>query len=140
MRGYRDFTLAWYKVCWPWMALYNSILPCLALFTPAHRGLSGAFRRFHAAGSGAGALHVLRRGGALLQALSFMSTLPQINYKITALEQLMNAPALEQKRSPLPEKDHGISFENVRFAYKEDESAPWDFPHGAGGQPHRPGG
>ena len=33
VRGYRDFTLAWYKVCWPWMALYNSILPCLALFT-----------------------------------------------------------------------------------------------------------
>ena len=21
VRGYRDFTLAWYKVCWPWMAL-----------------------------------------------------------------------------------------------------------------------
>ena len=33
VRGYRDFTLAWYKVCWPWMALYNSILPCVALFT-----------------------------------------------------------------------------------------------------------
>lgn len=31
VRGYRDFTLAWYKVCWPWMALYNSILPCMAL-------------------------------------------------------------------------------------------------------------
>ena len=27
IRGYRDFTLAWYKACWPWMALYNSILP-----------------------------------------------------------------------------------------------------------------
>ena len=33
VRGYRDFTLAWYRVCWPWMALYNSILPCVALFT-----------------------------------------------------------------------------------------------------------
>ena len=33
VKGYRDFTLAWYKVCWPWMAMYNSILPCLALFT-----------------------------------------------------------------------------------------------------------
>ncbi len=64
VRGYRDFTLAWYKVCWPWMALYNSILPCLALFTlpiGAYLVLSGVF---HPAGSGPGALHVLRRGGA----------------------------------------------------------------------------
>ena len=43
VRGYRDFTLAWYKVCWPWMALYNSILPCVALFTlhRAHLVLRG---------------------------------------------------------------------------------------------------
>lgn len=60
-------------------------------------------------------------GAPLLRALSFMSTLPQINYKITALEQLMNAPALEQKEKPFTGKDHSISFENVRFAYKEDE-------------------
>lgn len=33
IKSYRDFTLDWYRVCWPWMALYNSILPCVALFT-----------------------------------------------------------------------------------------------------------
>ena len=31
IKSYRDFTLAWYKVCWPWMALYNAIIPCVAL-------------------------------------------------------------------------------------------------------------
>ena len=31
IRSYRDFTLAWYKACWPWMALYSAILPCTAL-------------------------------------------------------------------------------------------------------------
>ncbi len=121
VRGYRDFTLAWYKVCWPWMALYNSILPCLALFTlpiGAYLVLSGAstlpdLAQVLCMSFGAGA--------PLLRALSFMSTLPQINYKITALEQLMNAPALEQKEKPFTGKDHSISFENIRFAYKEDE-------------------
>ena len=121
VRGYRDFTLAWYKVCWPWMALYNSILPGLALFTlpiGAYLVLSGASTLPDLAlvlcmSFGAGA--------PLLRALSFMSTLPQINYKITALEQLMNAPALEQKEKPFTGKDHSISFEDVRFAYKEDE-------------------
>ena len=37
------------------------------------------------------------------------------------LKQLMNAPALEQKEKPFTGKDHSISFENIRFAYKEDE-------------------
>ena len=106
VRGYRDFTLAWYRVCWPWMALYNSILPCLALFTlpiGAYLVLSGASTLPDLAlvlcmSFGAGA--------PLLRALSFMSTLPQINYKITALEQLMNAPALEQKEKPFTGKGH----------------------------------
>ena len=121
VRGYRDFTLAWYKVCWPWMALYNSLLPCLALFTlpiGSWLVLSGASTLPDLAlvlcmSFGAGA--------PLLRALSFMSTLPQINYKITALEQLMNAPALKQKEAPFTGKGHSISFENVRFSYQEEE-------------------
>ena len=121
VRGYRDFTLVWYKVCWPWMALYNSVLPCISLFTlpiGAYLVLSGATTLPDLAlvlcmSFGAGA--------PLLRALSFMSTLPQLNHKITALEQLMNAPALEQSEQPFHGKDHGISFENVRFSYKEDE-------------------
>ena len=24
VKNYRDFTIAWYKVCWPWMAAYSS--------------------------------------------------------------------------------------------------------------------
>nr|MCR4685589.1 ABC transporter ATP-binding protein/permease [Lachnospiraceae bacterium] len=31
VRSYRDFTIDWYKVCWPWMAIYSSVLPCLVL-------------------------------------------------------------------------------------------------------------
>ena len=64
VRGYRDFTLAWYKVCWPWMALYNSILPCVALFTlpiGAYLVLRGYSTP---AGFRPGAVHVLRRGCA----------------------------------------------------------------------------
>ena len=31
VKNYRDFTLDWFRACWLWMALYTSILPCLAL-------------------------------------------------------------------------------------------------------------
>ena len=106
VRGYRDFTLAWYKVCWPWMALYNSILPCVALFTlpiGAYLVLVGYstlpdFALVLCMSFGVGA--------PLLRALGFMSTLPQINYKITALEQLMGAPALEQTEAGFSGEDH----------------------------------
>ena len=121
VRGYRDFTLAWYKVCWPWMALYNSILPCVALFTlpiGAYLVLGGYstlpdFALVLCMSFGVGA--------PLLRALGFMSTLPQINYKITALEQLMGAPALEQTEAGFSGEDHSVFFEDVRFAYQEDE-------------------
>ena len=121
VRGYRDFTLAWYRVCWPWMALYNSILPCVALFTlpiGAYLVLVGYstlpdFALVLCMSFGVGA--------PLLRALGFMSTLPQINYKITALEQLMGAPALEQTEAGFSGEDHSVSFEDVRFAYQEDE-------------------
>ena len=33
VKSYRDFTLDWYRVCRPWMALYNSILPCIGILT-----------------------------------------------------------------------------------------------------------
>ncbi len=32
IKSYRDFTLAWYRVCWPWMAIYECLVPCVALF------------------------------------------------------------------------------------------------------------
>ena len=32
VKNYRDFTLLWYKACWPWMAMYSSVLPSLSLF------------------------------------------------------------------------------------------------------------
>ena len=60
-------------------------------------------------------------GAPLLRALGFMSTLPQINYKITALEQLMGAPALEQTEAGFSGEDHSVSFEDVRFAYHDKE-------------------
>lgn len=30
--NYRNLSLTWYKVCWPWIALYMSLLPNMLLF------------------------------------------------------------------------------------------------------------
>ena len=121
VRSYRDFTLNWYKVCWPWMALYNSILPCTALFTlPV-----GAWLVLKGFSTLPDLTLILCMsfgvGAPLLRSLSFMSTMPQLKYKIDALENLMDAPALQQTDASFSGADYSISFENVRFAYQKKE-------------------
>lgn len=118
VKNYRDFTLAWYKVCWPWMALYNSILPCVALFTlPV-----GAFFVLRGYSSLPDLVLVLCMsfgiGSPLLRSLSFASTLPQINYKIESLEQMLGAPPLIQSGRAFTGNSHDISFEDVHFSYQ----------------------
>ena len=120
VRGYRDFTLAWYKVCWPWMALYNSILPCVALFTlPV-----GAFLVLKDYSTLPDLALVLcmsfGTGAPLLRALSFLAAMPQVSYKIHALEQLMSALPLAQTEAPFSGRDHTVTFDRVHFAYREE--------------------
>lgn len=119
--SYRDFTLAWYKVCWPWMAIYTSILPMVALFLlPV-----GALLVMQGYSTLPNLILTLCMsfgiGAPLLRSMSFMSTIPQINFKIKSLEDALNAPALQQSDKAFTGKDHSVSFENVRFSYKEDE-------------------
>lgn len=120
VKDYRDFTLAWYKVCWPWMALYSSILPCVALFTLP----IGAFFVLRGYSCLPDLVLILCMsfgiGAPLLRSLSFMSTLPQVNYKIASLENMMSAPPLKQSDRPFTGKDRSISFENVHFSYGAD--------------------
>ncbi len=121
VKGYRDFTIAWYKICWPWMAAYASILPCVALLIiPVGSAmiLSGAL-----------ALDKLilvlclsfATGPSLLKALNFGGRIPQLNYKITELEKLMEHPPLKEGTNGFKGIDHNVSFENVKFAYDEKE-------------------
>lgn len=121
VKSYRDFTLAWYKVCWPWMALYNSVLPCVALFTLP----LGAWFVLQGYSTLPNLVLVLCMsfgiGAPLLRSLSFMSTLPQINFKIESLENTLNTPPLKQSDAPFHGSSREISFEKVHFAYKDDE-------------------
>jgi ATP-binding cassette subfamily B protein len=60
-------------------------------------------------------------GPVFIKAMSYMSTMPQVNFKIKALEDLLSAPPLKQTDKPFSGNSHSIEFENVRFAYKDEE-------------------
>ncbi|MBQ9302831.1 ABC transporter ATP-binding protein [Butyrivibrio sp.] len=121
VRGYRDFTIAWYKVCWPWMAAYTSILPCVALLiipVGSAMVLSGALTLDKL-------ILVLclsfAVGPSFLKALNFAGKFPQLDYKISELEKLMDHPPLKQGTNEFKGDGYDVSFENVRFAYDEKE-------------------
>ncbi|MCR5304685.1 MAG: ABC transporter ATP-binding protein/permease [Lachnospiraceae bacterium] len=121
VRGYRDFTIAWYKVCWPWMAAYSSIIPCLALLmlpVGSYMVLSGSITLDRL-------ILVLCMsfavGPSFLKALGFAGKIPQLNYKIEELEKLMDHPPLKEGRSDFSGENNDVVFENVRFAYEDTE-------------------
>ncbi len=115
--SYRDFTLAWYKMCWPWMALYGSFLPCVALLTlPV-----GGYFVYTGSSSLPNFLLILCMafsiGPTIMRALTFMSVLPQLNFKITALENILSAAPLNHGDKSFEGKDHSIEFKDVKFSY-----------------------
>ncbi len=121
VKQYRDFTLKWFSMCWPWMALYSSILPCVAIVVlPV-----GSYLVLAGYSTLPDLVLILCMsfsiGPLLLKAMGFGSTLPQINYKIETLEGMLDTPPLEQSDRPFTGKDHSIRFEQVHFGYKEEE-------------------
>lgn len=100
---YRDYTLAWYKAAWPWMAIYSSLLPCTVILTLP----LGAWFVFAGWSALPDLILVLclslSIGMPLLKSLGFLPTMPQLNYKISALEQVLDAPELQQT----PDSFHG---------------------------------
>lgn len=115
---YRDYTLAWYKAAWPWMAIYSSLLPCTIILTlPV-----GAWFVLSGWSTLPNLILVLclslSIGMPLLKSLGFLPTMPQLNYKISALEQVLDAPELQQTEDAFHGKDDTITYDHVSFAYQ----------------------
>ena len=121
--AYRDFTLSWYKACWPWMAIYNSILPCTLILTLP----LGSWFVLKGYSTLADLILVmclsLSLGVPLLKAMGFLPSLPQINYKIEMLENMFHTAPLKQTTDEFKGNGHTVVFDRVSFAYKEETVA-----------------
>lgn len=117
--AYRDFTIGWYRACWPWMALYNSILPCVSILT-LPLGSWFVLRGYSQLPDLILVMCLsLSIGLPLLKALSFAPSLPQINYKIETLENIMSEEPLQQRPEGFCDDDMTIRFNDVAFAYDD---------------------
>lgn len=121
--AYRDFTLGWYRACWPWMAMYNSILPCTLILTLP----LGSWFVLKGYSTLPDLILVmclsLSLGLPMLKALGFLPSLPQINYKIENLEKVISAAPLEQGKEGFEGRDHTVEFQDVSFAYEQEMAA-----------------
>lgn len=122
--AYRDYTLAWYKAAWPWMAMYSSLLPCTIILTlPV--GSWFVLRGWSTLADLILTLCLaLSIGTPLLKSLSFLPTLPQLNYKIAALEQVLEAAPLAQTEDDFHGADDSVCFAHVSFAYYKTVPGP----------------
>ena len=118
---YRDMTLDWYRICWPWMALYSSILPCVALFTLPVGGWFVLKGWSTLADFVLVLCMTLAVGPPLLKAIGFAGKFPQLNYKVEELERLLDNPPLKQSDRGFEGKNHDICFEDIHFSYKDTE-------------------
>ncbi len=119
--NYRDFALAWYHVCWPWMALHGTIFSYTALYSIPFGALMIVLGHLTLRQYVLALCMSFAVGPLLSHVMSFLGAVPQINYKIQALEKALDHPPLKCGDQPFSGADHTVSFENVRFAYKSDE-------------------
>ncbi len=121
VKNYRDFTIDWYKVCWPWMAIYSSVLPCLVL-------LMLPFGSMMVLG---GTITLERMvlvfcmsfavGPSVLKALNFAGKFPQLDYKIAELEKMMEHPPLNEGTSGFKGDGLNVEFKDIHFGYEDTE-------------------
>lgn len=121
---YRDYTLEWYKAAWPWMAIYSSLLPCTIILTlPV--GAWFVLRGFSSLPDLILILCLsLSIGIPLLKSLGFLPTMPQLNYKIAALEQVLETAPLRQTEAAFHGNSHDICFDHVTFEYEKTQPGP----------------
>jgi ATP-binding cassette subfamily B protein len=103
------------------MAIYTSVLPCLVL-------LMLPFGSIMVLG-GTIALDKMvlvfcmsfAVGPSVLKALNFAGKFPQLDYKITELEKMMDHPPLKEGTAVFNGKNLDVEFKNVHFAYEDKE-------------------
>lgn len=119
--NYRNYTLDWYKVCWPFLAITTSLLPCMTIFSLPAGVIFLANGTLTLSQFALIICLTISVGTPLLKVGSYGSTLPQLQYKISALEKLTEGEGLKTGDNGFEGANHDIRFDNVRFSYKDAE-------------------
>lgn len=121
VKGYRNFTLDWFKESWTYMAMYGAILPCTVLLLlplGLNMYLNGTLELSKFIFS---LILSMSAGIPLTRMLEFAPTVVQLSYKIDQLEKTFEGTQLKEGYKDLKIKKYDIEFKNVTFAYEKEE-------------------
>ncbi len=122
VRNYRDFGLDWYKVCWPWMALYGSLFANMTLYSLPLGALLVILGHISLTRYILALCLSYALGPMLVHTLALIGTLPRVNYKIQSIEKAIDRPHLKCGEENFSGNDHSVEFNHVRFSYKGIEA------------------
>lgn len=120
-REYKKFTLDWYKVSWKYMAGFFTIVPSTIIFVLPF----GA--KFYVEGSLSLEVYILSMmlsiglGGPIIRVVEFVETISVAIQKSKMIEEVFNGEELIENDKGLVPKNHNISFDQVTFAYEEND-------------------
>jgi len=121
VKKYRDFGLAWYEVCWPWMAMYGSLFANITLYSLPVGALMVILGFLPLSKYILALCLSFALGPALLHVLALIGTLPRVNYKIQSVEKALDKAPLKCGEESFIGTDHSVTFNDVHFSYKADE-------------------
>ena len=119
--SYRDQALGWYKICWPWMALYGSLFSNIVLYTLPFGVLMVLLGHITLSKCILVLCLSFGIGPLLLHCMTFIGAIPQVGFKIQALEKALDQTPLKTGNENFTGYSHDVSFENVHFAYSDGE-------------------
>lgn len=121
VKSYRDFALDWYRVCWPWMALYGSLFSTITLYSLPFGMLLIMLGKLNPAEYLLILCLSFGISPLLIHLMSFIGAVPNVNLKLQALEKALDYPPLKTGEAEFSGDRHDVAFENVTFAYKDSE-------------------
>ncbi len=121
IREYKEFSLAWYKSCWKYMAVYGVILPATWLFVLPFGMLFYLEGSLGFAALVLSLLFALAIGPMFMKLVTFIPILPTLTEKYKRIEVLYDQPDMKPGHVKEKMTDYNVTFEDVTFAYQEKE-------------------
>ena len=121
IKDYKTYILDWWRVSWPWMAIYSVLLPATIMFL-LPIGLNMYL-------NGSVSLEVLvlsillaiSLGAPLIKLLRFLPAIPQLSQRVIEMEKIYDNRELMEGEEKIDGINYFIEFDRVSFAYDEQE-------------------
>jgi ATP-binding cassette subfamily B protein len=121
IQDYNDLALRWWRESLPWLAMFTVLLPATIMF------LLPVGLYFYLIGTLEltpfifAIILSLSLGHPLLKLLRLMPALPMLSIRVLALEEIYTNRDLQEGNQEIDTSDYTISFNNVSFAYENEQ-------------------